>query len=679
MQLYRLGIIIMRSLNLVAAKLPIALLCVTLLIAGCSGSSSSDTEPTPAGNSVVNNDQNESPFQDQGSQATTPAFTSVSFDITVPDYSSNALQVSLISNDKSLTAAWVTDEIWTVSDEFSSSSEHPLVITFSDNNGALVLGQVKTQFVTGSNTSQLVTVNADQFNTAQWDNDGDGISNLSELTTGSNPVGADLPNPIQNDLQILPVKTVRISWQATPGAELYRVFENPDGISGFVQIGNDLEPSVSSYDHRIALYSRSNAMFMVQACDAFSCSDSEAQSIVGNLADAIGYFKPSDENFQTFGDSISLSADGMTLAVGSYSDGSGAQGINGNHIAPNPTPHGKSGSVHVFVNSTDGWVQQAYIKASDSTRDLQFGRAVSLSADGNTMAVQAKKVYLFERLNGEWTETAILKGSGKLDLSGNGNTLVATNSSTNDIRILERSGSTWQQQSIVTLVSNSEAVTQWSVSLTPSLSHDGNTLAIGARTFGTYLFERAGNNWEETAYLTASNADVSDNFGGAVSLSADSNTLVVGADHESSFASGVNGFEFDNTKSRSGAAYVFTNNNGNWEQQAYLKAAAPDVGDEFGGAVSISANGDIVAIGAKIERGGSIGINGDENDNSSDRPGAAYVFARNNGSWQQQAYVKASDTDGFAWFSNSISLSADGSALAVGSKYKRVGGAAYLY
>lgn len=86
-----------------------------------------------------------------------------------------------------------------------------------------------------------------------------------------------------------------------------------------------------------------------------------------------------------------------------------------------------------------------------------------------------------------------------------------------------------------------------------------------------------------------------------------------------------------------------------------------------------------MAIGATKEDGGTVSINGDEHDNSQDRPGAVYVFVRNNRSWQQQAYVKASDTDGFAWFGNSISLSADGSALAVGSNYKRIGGAAYLY
>ena len=705
---------IMRSLKSVTAKFPFALLCVTLVIAGCSGSSSSNPQSPTGESTVVVNDQNDNQSLDQGNtgtniesndetvaanetdsgafntngmgsqtdNATVSGFTRIRFDITVPVYSSNALQVSVVSNDKNLMAAWVTDESWTVSDEFSSNTEHAVIITFSDDNGAVVLGQVETQFVTGSDASQLITVNADQFNTAQWDNDGDGVSNLRELTTGSNPLGKDLSNPVQNELEILPVKTVRISWQATPGAEFYRVFENPDGISGFEQISDDLEPSVQSYDHRIALYARANAMYMVQACDAFSCTDSEAQAIVGSLANAIGYFQPSHPQFQTFGDAISLSADGMTLAVGSSFDGSPAQGINGDPTAPNPTPFGRSGSVHVFTLTEDGWAQQAYIKASDSARDLIFGIGLALSDDGNTMAVRALgKLYLFERLNGEWTETTILNIPGNFSLSGDGNMLAISNysDSINNILIFERSDSSWQQMSIATPVSNAEIFSGRSVSLYPSLSHDGNTLAVGAYSHAVYLFERTDNSWIEKASLTASNADDSDRFGRAVSLSANGNTLVVGADYESSFASGVNGFEFDNTKSRSGAAYIFVNNNGNWEQQAYLKAGVSDIGDEFGSAVSISANGDIVAVGAKNEDGSSLGINGDENDNSQDRPGAAYVFARNNGSWQQQAYVKASDTNGFAYFGESISLSADGSALAVGARYHGSSGAAYLY
>jgi len=685
----------MWSLNFITARFPMALLSVTLLIAGCSSSdssagsstdsgngsssspSSNDAQSVPADSTVVADNQN----GNQSSESDA-SFTRVNFDITVPAYSSDSLQVSLVSNNRNLTAAWVVDETWTISEEFSSNTQHPLVVTFSDNNGAIVLGQVETQFVTGSESSQLIRVNADQFNTAQWDDDGDGVSNFSELTAGSNPLGEDLPTPVQNDLEFLPLKTVRISWQATPGADFYRVLENPDGVSGFEQLGDDLDSSVLMYDHRISLFARANAMYMVQACDALSCSDSEAQAVSGSLANAVGFFQPSFPLFQTFGDSVDLSADGMTLVVGSTFDGSPAQGINGDPTAPNPTPFGRSGSVHVFTLTADGWAQQAYIKASDSERDFEFGRRLSLSDDGNTMAVTAPgagQTYIFERSNGEWSETAILDRSFDISLSGDGNTLAFNLTSSDPIQIFERSGSSWQLQWTMSLTSELATLTDRNVFLNPSLSQDGNIMAIGAGNHVVFIFEKTDDDWVNSATLRASNADVSDRFGGAVSLSANGDTLVVGARDESSFASGVNGFEFDNTKSRSGAAYVFINNNGIWEQQAYLKAGVSDAGDNFGAAVSISADGNIVAIGAGNEDGASVGINGDQNDNSQDRPGAAYVFVRNNGIWQQQAYVKASDTDGFALFGESISLSGDGSTLAVGTSFANGSGTVYLY
>jgi len=65
-----------------------------------------------------------------------------------------------------------------------------------------------------------------------------------------------------------------------------------------------------------------------------------------------------------------------------------------------------------------------------------------------------------------------------------------------------------------------------------------------------YLFERVNEEWTETAILdnwgqkaalTASNADVNDRFGSAVSLSAYAKTLVAGAKY----------------KSLSGAAYLY--------------------------------------------------------------------------------------------------------------------------
>ena len=110
-----------------------------------------------------------------------------------------------------------------------------------------------------------------------------------------------------------------------------------------------------------------------------------------------------------------------------------------------------------------------------------------------------------------------------------------------------------------------------------------------------------------------------------------------------------------------------------WQQQAYIKASNTDVdgGDGFGLSLSLSADGGTLAVGALFEDSGAIGVNGDQSDNSIIAAGAVYVFVRNGNLWQQQAYLKASNTgqytDHVNRFGSSISLSAEGDTLVVGA------------
>jgi hypothetical protein len=82
-----------------------------------------------------------------------------------------------------------------------------------------------------------------------------------------------------------------------------------------------------------------------------------------------------------------------------------------------------------------------------------------------------------------------------------------------------------------------------------------------------------------------------------------------------------------------------------WTQQAYLKGSNTDARDRFGWSVSIS--GDTIVVGALDEDSNATGVNGEQDDGApySTDSGAAYVFVRNNTSWIQQAYLKASNTD----------------------------------
>src|SRR5581483_1146048 len=101
-----------------------------------------------------------------------------------------------------------------------------------------------------------------------------------------------------------------------------------------------------------------------------------------------------------------------------------------------------------------------------------------------------------------------------------------------------------------------------------------------------------------------------------------------------------------------GAVYVFTRSGGTWSQQAYLKASNTGVSDYFGYSVSLS--GDTLAVGAPGESSNATGVNGDQLNDSAENSGAVYVFTRSSGTWSQQAYLKASNTEAFDEFGGSV-------------------------
>ncbi|MBV1928377.1 MAG: FG-GAP repeat protein, partial [Gammaproteobacteria bacterium] len=233
--------------------------------------------------------------------------------------------------------------------------------------------------------------------------------------------------------------------------------------------------------------------------------------------------------------------------------------------------------------------------------------------------------------------------------------------------------------------SNTDVIDEFGYSV--ALSADGNTLAVSApgedsasteingdgnddnasRAGAVYLFSRTGNSWSQQAYLKASNTDTNDWFGQSVALSANGNTLAVGAIGEDSAATGINDDENDDNASKAGAVYLFSRTDSSWSQQAYLKASNTDADDEFGTDLALSADGNTLAVSARGEGSAAKGINGDEYDDNASWAGAVYLFSRTDSSWSQQAYLKASNTDSWDLFGQSVALSADGNTLAVGA------------
>jgi hypothetical protein len=322
-----------------------------------------------------------------------------------------------------------------------------------------------------------------------------------------------------------------------------------------------------------------------------------------------------------------LSADGNTLAVGAWSEDSAAIGINGDST---DNSAGDAGAVYVYTRSGATWSQQAYVKASNTGAGDRFGTSIALSGDGNTLAVAA---------DGEDSAATGINGNQADNSAGDAGA----------VYVYTRSGATWSQQAYIKASNTAAGDAFGSFSLTGftvALSSDGNTLAVGALgedsaatgingnqadnsaalAGAVYVFSRTGVTWSQQAYVKASNTDSNEFFGASVTLSADGNTLSVGAPAEDSAATGIAGDEADNSAPGAGAVYLYTRAGTTWSQQLYIKASNTEAGDNFGTSVALSADSNTLAVGAILEDSAATGIGGDETDNGAPLSGAVYVY-----------------------------------------------------
>jgi Zn-dependent metalloprotease len=177
-----------------------------------------------------------------------------------------------------------------------------------------------------------------------------------------------------------------------------------------------------------------------------------------------------------------------------------------------------------------------------------------------------------------------------------------------------------------------------------SVAISGDTVLVGAHDPGVlgaaHVFREVGGVWQEVAELTATDEGFGDQFGHSVALSG--STAIVGA------------WRDDDGGSDSGSAYVFREIAGTWQQVAKLTASTPSdpAGDRFGFSVAIS--------------GGTAVIGAWGDDQIGNFSGAAYVFREIAGTWQQVARLIAADgapDDYFGW-----SVAVAGNTVLVGAE-----------
>jgi FG-GAP repeat len=291
-----------------------------------------------------------------------------------------------------------------------------------------------------------------------------------------------------------------------------------------------------------------------------------------------------------------MSADGKTIAVSAPSNAFGQEST--------------FVGIYSFDSLSSNWTQIG-LDINGSLFD-GFGRSLVMSADGKTIAVGAPRI-------------AIANGT----VYG-GVRVYAFNSGSNN----------WEQVGLDIIGEGENGESGYSL----AMSEDGKTIAIGAPYnnlanddffFGhvrVYSFYSISGNWEQVGSDIDGKGESFDFFGSSLGMSADGNTIAVGA---------------PSIDSSRGEVYVYSFNNSRltWEQVG-VSINGDNPNDSLGQSVAISADGKTIAITA-------IGVK---------------VFSFNSilGNWMQVGSDIIGDLrDGnFGW---SVSMSADGSTIAVGA------------
>jgi len=361
---------------------------------------------------------------------------------------------------------------------------------------------------------------------------------------------------------------------------------------------------------------------------------------------------------------------------------------SGNYAAVGaPGEEFDKGAVYVYERDGDGWTEMARLTATDGAFFDRFGWSVAL--EGDYLAVGAYGcdnrgpnsggVYIFQRTGGTWTQQVKLLPWGDPPNANRGAEFGISVALSGNLLLV----GAWRDWENV-------------------FSSQGPAPS-GFQRGAAYLFNRDGNNWNQMARLTASDADRNDLFGRSVAI--DGTFALVGAPGDQ-----ANG-------PYSGAAYVFAFNNGNWVQTNKLKPSDGMRNQRFGFAVGIDMDGYAAVSSPQDASEGSgsgavylyqrSGNNwtqsnkltppsgseqatfGSAVDLSGDRlvigaagfsgtqpaAGAVFRYQRSGGNWSLEATLSASDGNSQDRFGQSVSLGSNG--VLVGADRKEGGGAAY--
>lgn len=350
------------------------------------------------------------------------------------------------------------------------------------------------------------------------------------------------------------------------------------------------------------------------------------------------YLKPSNASAgDQFGYQVALGSNNMLVVSSLYEDSSQTTITNADGVAAADDSSSDSGAVYIFgrMASTGDWYQDVYLKPANTQNDMNFGYAIATDgtsviasarledsgqttitntndvASFDTSSANSGAAYIFrQNASGNWFQDAYLKASNNTS----GDAFGCAVAIDGNFAVVGACG----EDSNTTVVINTDG----------AAAPDNALMNAGA----AYIFKRdASGNWIQDAYLKASNAGNSDEFGYAVTISG--SFVAVGVPSEDSNQTTITNTNStassNNTAPSAGAIYVFTrDSNGDWYQDAYLKASNAATDQQLG--FSLTLRGSYLVAGAPYEDSSQTTVTNTDNSASSDtsaaNAGAVYIF-----------------------------------------------------
>jgi len=555
--------------------------------------------------------------------ATTNAFTYSSSDSSIADVCGNLLLIKGVNGTSTITATQTGNTVTgrlDVSGTTYTLQYNPMTYTSSNTSVATVstYGTVTLTGTTG--TSTITATQPETLTYASKSVTGSLVVSKTDSTLGALTVPAKVTSDAPFTLTA-PTSTISsiISAVNTITSTASVIVTPPDSRdisygTTWSQLGADILGTQSSENcgHSVSVSADGTVVAIASPYYDIATNANEGRTRIykynGTSWNQLG-LDISGTQVDEYCDSVSLSADGTTVAIGA----TGYDNVEGLL---------NSGRVRIYKYNGTAWIQRGLDIPGNKYYELS-GLSVSISSDGNIVAV------------GSYNYNNTDLGEGRA-------------------RVYKYNETSWIQLGADILAIQRYEECGYSV----SVSADGTTVAIGSRYYDnaggttdantnegrTRIFRYNGTSWIQLGLDILGN-QANERSGWSVSISADGNTVAIGSSYYDIVAS-----------ANEGRTRIFRYNGTSWNQLG-LDISGNQAAEYSGWRVSISADGNTVAIGSHL-----YDVTGTNNE------GRTRIFRYNGTSWIQLGLDilgnQVNELSGWG-----ISISADGTTVAIGSFY----------